>query len=100
MPKLRREQKTDKDEIYSAVEFKQGDWIVKFDGKYFSLDDQQAWRVAILRFYKKGELQWIGCASIVRTVKSKDVIMRWSGRLYRLRKEISTQIEDNGGLLC
>ena len=52
------------------------------------------------RFYKKGDLQWIGCTSIVRTVKSKDVIMRWSGRHYRLSKEVSTKNEEYGDLLC
>ena len=52
------------------------------------------------RFYKKGDFQWIGCASIVRTIKSKDVIMRWSGQHYRLSKEVNKQIEDYGDLLC
>ena len=66
----------DKDEIYSAVEFNKGDWIVKIRWYVFcpSMTNRRG-----DRFYKKGDLQWIGCASIVRAVKSKDVILRWSG---------------------
>ena len=90
-------QKIDKDEFYSAVELKRVTGLFKFDGMYFV--PQWPMDVAI-RFCKKGGLQSIGCASIVRTVKSKDVIMRWSGRHYRLSKEVSTQIEDYGDLLC
>ena len=92
-----RAKKIDKDAIYSAVEFKKGDWIVKIRWYVFcpSMTNRRG-----NRFYKKGDLQWIGCASIVRSVKSKDVIMRWSGRHYRLNKEVNTQIEDYGDLLC
>ena len=92
-----RAKKIDKDEIYSAVEFKKGDWIVKIRWYIFcpSMTNRRG-----DRFYKKGDLQWIGCASIVRSVKSKDVIMRWSGQHYQLSKEVNTQVEDYGDLLC
>ena len=59
--------------FYSAVEFKKGDWIVKI--RWYMSCPSMTNRHGD-RFYKKGDLQWIGCASIVRSVKSKDVIMR------------------------
>ena len=92
-----RAKKTDKAGFYSAVEFKKGDWIVKIRWYEFcpSMTNRRG-----DRFYKRGDSQWIGCASIVRTIKSNDVVMRWSGQHYRLSKEVSKHIEDYGDLLC
>ena len=92
-----RAKKIDKAGFYSAVEFKKGDWIVKIRWYviYFSMANRRG-----DRFYKRGNLQYIGCAFIVRTIKSKDMVMRWSGQHYRLSKEASKHVEDYGDLLC
>ena len=92
-----RAKKTDKAGFYSAVEFKKGDWIVKIRWYKFcpSMTNRRGDRI-----YKRGDSQWTGCASIVGTIKSNDVVMRWSGQYYQLIKEVSKHIEDYGDLLC
>ena len=83
--------------FYSAVNFKKGDWIVKI--RWYELCPLKT-NMRGDRFYRRGDSQWIGCASIVRTIKPKDVVMTWSGQHYRLSKEAGKHIEDYGDLLC
>ena len=79
------------------MEFKKGDWIVKI--RWYELCPLKT-NMRGDRFYRRGDSQWIGCASIVRTIKPKDVVMTWSGQHYRLSKEAGKHIEDYGDLLC
>ena len=92
-----RAKKIDKAGFYSAVEFKKGDWIVKI--RWYELCPLKT-NMRGDRFYRRGDSQWIGCASIVRTIEPKDVVMTWSGQHYRLSKEAGKHIEDYGDLLC
>ena len=50
------------------------------------------------RFYKKGDSQHIGCGSIMRTIKPKDIPMTWSERHYKLSNTAGKHIEDCGDL--
>ena len=59
--------------VYSAVNFKKGDWIVKICWYVFCPSKQN--RTGD-RFYKKGYSQFIACGSIVRAIKPKDVFLR------------------------
>ena len=79
------------------MEFKKGDWIVKI--RWYGLCPSET-NMRGDRFYKKGNLQWIGCAPIVRTIEQKDMVITWSGQHYQLSKETGTHIEDYGDLLC
>ena len=92
-----RTDQIDKPGFYSAVEFNKGDWIVKI--RWYVICPSKTNRRGD-RFYKRGDSQWIGCASIVRTIKPNDVVMRWSGQHYMLSKEVSKHLEDCGDLLC
>ena len=82
--------------MYSAVKFKKGDWIVKICWYVFCPSKQN--RTGD-RFYKMGYAQFIACGSIVRAIKPKDVVLRWSGGYYRPGKQTSRKIEDFGDLL-
>ena len=53
----------------------------------------------VINFTKKRYSPFIACGSIVRAIKPKDVILRWSGGYYRLSKDTNRKIEDYGDLL-
>ena len=78
------------------MQFEKGDWIVSACWYVFcpSKTNRQC-----DRFYKKGLSQWIPCNSIVRSIKPREVIMRWSGNHYRMSKDIDEKIMEFGDLL-
>ena len=87
--------KIDKAQFYSTHEFRKGDWIVKIRWYVFcplktNRHDN--------RFYKKVDSHYIGCGSIMRTLKPNDVPMTRSENYYNLSKAAGKHIEDYGGM--
>ena len=91
-----QEKKIDEAGVYSAVQYKKGDWIVKIS--WYEFSPYKTNRVED-RFYKNGESQWIPCGSIVRSIKPSEVAIRWSGQNYRMSKEVDNHIVNHGDLL-
>ena len=86
--------KLDEDGTYSAVLYKKNDWITSIRWYEFvpsKRDDSGD------RFYKKGYSQWIPCGSIIRNLE-KPITLKWTGKHYRLARDLHAYIEDAGDI--
>jgi hypothetical protein len=86
--------KLEADGLYSAVPYKKNDWIIFV--RWFNFVPSYKNRRGD-RGYSKGSAQWIPCGSIIRSIK-EPVTLRWSGKYYRLTRELHAHIEQYGDI--